>query len=149
MSENTKVIGGRTVVVGKLPPTKAVAVQVALVALCGESLFKAALGNKGDQEAMGAAALSALSTHLDADKILKLFDDVFIPFVSIDGVKVTNIDAAFATNVEDMWPTLFFALKVNFASFFRGSLFASIEAKAKAALNPSTAPTSTGTSAAP
>lgn len=146
MSENTKVIGGRTVVVGKLPPTKAVAVQVALVNLCGEALFKAVTSSKGDQEAAGAAALSALSANLDSTVLLGVMDTVLISYVTIDGERVSTIDGAFAQNVEDLWPTLFFALKVNFQSFFRGSLFNSIEKKMQAALNPSNPQTSTGTS---
>ena len=147
MSDNTKTIGTRTVVVGKLPATKAIKVQVALVNLCGEALFKAVTSNKDDQEAAGAAALSALASRLDSDVLIGAMELTLFDYVTINGTRVNNLDAAFVDHTEDMWPTFFFALKVNFQGFFRGSLFASIEKK-MGALNQSTAPTSTGTSAA-
>lgn len=146
MSDNKKVIGTRTVVVGKLPATKAIKVQVALVNLCGEALFKAVTQNKGDDEAAGAAALSALASRMDSDVLIGAMEIAMKDYVTIDGARVVDLDAAFAEHVEDLWPTFFFTLKVNFQSFFRGSLFASIEKKVDA-LKQSTAPTSTGTSA--
>lgn len=148
MSDNKKVIGTRTVVVGKLPATKTIKVQVALVNLCGEALFKAITQNKGDQDAAGAAALSALSARADSDVLIGAMETTMKDYVTIDGARVVDLDGAFAGHEEDIWPTFFFALKVNFQSFFQGSLFASIEKK-MAVLNPSTAPTSTGTSPAP
>ncbi|TXG97751.1 MAG: hypothetical protein E6R08_06425 [Nevskiaceae bacterium] len=147
MSDNTKVINERTVVVGKLPPTKAVQVQVALVNLCGEALFKAVAANSGDEDAAGAAALSALSSSLNDELLLKTMNTVLVTYTSIDGARITNLDTAFADRTEDLWPTFFFALKVNFASFFKGGLFNSLQQK-MAALSQSKAPTSTGTSPA-
>ncbi len=145
MSEDTKDINGRIVSVGKLPATKSLQVQVALVGLCGEALFKAVSANKDDQEAVGAAALSALSANLDSDRIEKTMLTL-MSVITIDGKRQNNLDSAFPSEyVQDMWPTFFFALKVNFSSFFKGSLFTSLGQKLEK-LNPSNPQTSTGTS---
>lgn len=146
MSENTKIIGGRTVTVGKLPATKAVTVQVALVNLCGEALFKAVTADKDNEEAAGAAALSALSSKLDSKILLGAMEMTLLQYTSIDGKRITNIDEAFADKVEDLWPTFFFTLQVNFQSFFRGSLFTSIAKRVGATLPQSSPQTSAGTS---
>lgn len=147
MSENTKDINGRVVSVGKLPATKALKVQVALVNLCGEALFKAVSANQDDKEAAGAAALSALSSRLDSDKVQEVFQHL-LEYTTIDGKRFpapVNLDAAFADHVEAMWPTLFFMLQVNFRSFFQGSLFNSIAQRVQT-LSPSVQPTLNGTS---
>lgn len=148
MSENAKDINGRMVVVGKLPATKAIEVQVALVSLCGEALFKASTTKTADQEAVGAAVLSTLASKLDSEVLLKAVNTTLINYVSIDGKKVMNVDEAFADRVEDLWPTMFFALKVNFSRFFQGNLFASMLARVEG-LTQSNQQTSTGTSLAP
>lgn len=144
--ENTKDINGRTYSVGKLPASEAVRVQVALVNLCGDALFKAAASSNGDQEAAGSAALQALSNSLDAEKVLSTMKTVMVQRVSIDGKRIMNLDEAFADHVEDMWPAFFFALQVNFANFFKGGLFASAKKKIEG-LSQSNPQTSTGTSA--
>ncbi len=147
MSENQQTINGRVISVGKLPATKSLKVQVALVNLCGEALFKAVSSNKEDQEAAGAAALAALSARLDSEVIEKTMVTVF-EYVTIDGERVKSIDASFANNVKDIWPTFFFALKVNFSDFFPAGFLSSL-GKQVATLNPLNQQTSTGTSVVP
>lgn len=146
MSEDTKTINDRVISVGRLPATKSLQVQVALVGLCGEALFKAVSANKDDQEAQGAAALSALAARLDSEVIEKVMATM-LTVITIDGKRQNNLDSAFPSEyVKDMWATFFFALKVNFESFFAGSLLTSIGTKLEK-LNPSNPQTSIGTSA--
>lgn len=146
MNENTTTIGERIVVVGFLPALKAVKVQVAIANLCGEALFKAVTTKNNNPEEAGAAAISALTSHLDSDVLLGAMQTVF-EYVTIDGKRVTSIDEAFAGGRnKELWQVFFFALKVNFKDFFPESLFKSIAAKMSPGSSQSNLPTSAGTS---
>lgn len=144
---NTTTIGNRTIVAGFLPALKAVKVQVAIANLCGEALFKAVTTKSNNPEEAGAAAISALTSHLDSDVLINAMGTVF-EYVTIDGKRVTTIDEAFSGGRnKELWQVFFFALKVNFRDFFSESLFNSIAAKMNpATLNQSNSQTSTGTS---
>lgn len=146
MNENTTTIGDRIIAVGFLPALKAVKVQVAIANLCGEALFKAVTTKNNNPEEAGAAAISALTSHLDSDVLLGAMQAVF-EYVTIDGKRVSSIDEAFAGGRnKELWQVFFFALKVNFKDFFPESLFKSIAAKVNPTSNPSSLSTSTGTS---
>lgn len=144
MNENNTTIGDRVISVGFLPALKAVKVQVAIANLCGEALFKAVTTKNNNTEEAGAAAISALTSHLDSDVLINAMTTVF-EYVTIDGKRVSSIDEAFAGGRnKELWQVFFFALKVNFKDFFPESLFRSIAAKVTSSQSNSS--TSTGTS---
>lgn len=144
MNENNTTIGDRIISVGFLPALKAVKVQVAIANLCGEALFKAVTTKNNNPEEAGAAAISALTSHLDSDVLINAMTTVF-EYVTIDGKRVSSIDEAFAGGRnKELWQVFFFALKVNFKDFFPESLFRSIAAKVTSSQSNSS--TSTGTS---
>ncbi len=144
MNENNTTIGDRIISVGYLPALKAVKVQVAIANLCGEALFKAVTTKNNNPEEAGAAAISALTSHLDSDVLINAMTTVF-EYVTIDGKRVSSIDEAFAGGRnKELWQVFFFALKVNFKDFFPESLFRSIAAKLTSSQSNSS--TSTGTS---
>lgn len=144
MNENNTTIGDRIISVGYLPALKAVKVQVAIANLCGEALFKAVTTKNNNPEEAGAAAISALTSHLDSDVLINAMTTVF-EYVTIDGKRVSSIDEAFAGGRnKELWQVFFFALKVNFKDFFPESLFRSIAAKVTSSQSNSS--TSTGTS---
>jgi hypothetical protein len=144
MNENNTTIGDRVISVGFLPALKAVKVQVAIANLCGEALFKAVTTKNNNPEEAGAAAISALTSHLDSDVLINAMTTVF-EYVTIDGKRVSSIDEAFAGGRnKELWQVFFFALKVNFKDFFPESLFRSIAAKVTSSQSNSS--TSTGTS---
>ncbi|UOF77019.1 phage tail assemb.y chaperone protein [Caudoviricetes sp.] len=144
MNENNTTIGDRIISVGYLPALKAVKVQVAIANLCGEALFKAVTTKNNNPEEAGAAAISALTSHLDSDVLINAMTTVF-EYVTIDGKRVSSIDEAFAGGRnKELWQVFFFALKVNFKDFFPESLFRSIAAKVTPSQSNSS--TSTGTS---
>lgn len=125
-SENSTEIGGRVVACGFLPAMKAVEVQVAIASLCGEALFKAVTTKSKNKQEVGAAAIAALTSHLDSDVLMKAMKTTF-EYVSIDGKRVTSIDEAFAGGRnKDLWLTFFFALRVNFRDFFSDGLLDSM-----------------------
>lgn len=144
MNENNTTLGDRVISVGFLPALKAVKVQVAIANLCGEALFKAVTTKNNNPEEAGAAAISALTSHLDSDVLINAMTTVF-EYVTIDGKRVSSIDEAFAGGRnKELWQVFFFALKVNFKDFFPESLFRSIAAKVTSSQSNSS--TSTGTS---
>lgn len=144
MNENNTTIGDRVISVGFLPALKAVKVQVAIANLCGEALFKAVTTKNNNPEEAGAAAISALTSHLDSDVLINAMTTVF-EYVTIDGKRVSSIDEAFAGGRnKELWQVFFFALKVNFKDFFPESLFRSIAAKVTSSQSNSS--TSTGSS---
>jgi hypothetical protein len=144
MNENNTTIGDRVISVGFLPALKAVKVQVAIANLCGEALFKAVTTKNNNPEEAGAAAISALTSHLDSDVLINAMTTVF-EYVTIDGKRTSSIDEAFAGGRnKELWQVFFFALKVNFKDFFPESLFRSIAAKVTSSQSNSS--TSTGSS---
>lgn len=144
MDENNTTIGDRVISVGFLPALKAVKVQVAIANLCGEALFKAVTTKNNNPEEAGAAAISALTSHLDSDVLINAMTTVF-EYVTIDGKRTSSIDEAFAGGRnKELWQVFFFALKVNFKDFFPESLFRSIAAKVTSSQSNSS--TSTGSS---
>lgn len=144
MNENNTTIGDRVISVGFLPALKAVKVQVAIANLCGEALFKAVTTKDNNPKEAGAAAISALTSHLDSDVLINAMTTVF-EYVTIDGKRVSSIDEAFAGGRnKELWQVFFFALKVNFKDFFPESLFRSIAAKVTSSQSNSS--TSTGSS---
>jgi hypothetical protein len=145
MNENQTTIGGRVISVGWLPPTEAVKVEVALIGICGEALFKA-LGKKGaDAEETGAAVIAAMSSKIDPDVLVGALQRIH-SVVTIDGKRPPFDEAYTGGRHKEMWQVTFFALRYNFRDFFPESLFTSVKAKMGQALNPLSSPTSLGTS---
>lgn len=146
MNENQTQIGGRTISVGWLSPVEAIKVEVALINLCGEALFKA-LSKKGvDPEEAGAAAISALSKSVDSAILIDAIERIYA-VVTIDGKREPMESAFGGGRHKELWQVLFFALRFNFKDFLPASLFKQVADKAKAAMSSqSSSPTSTGTS---
>lgn len=148
---NQHKIGDRTYSFGHIPPTEAIRVEVAVVKVIGEPLFKSLVGAKGlesagasDEEkkkagsAVMGAALGLLAAGLDADELIDLMNRVFA-HVSVNGKPISNIggiDVAFAErNKREPWEVLVFALRFNFEEVFPDGLFASLAKKAKTAFD--------------
>jgi hypothetical protein len=119
-----KKIGGRTFAFRVMPATTALGVEVAIMKVIGEPLFKALTAGEGklpDQAKLmeiGGTAVALMATRMDPDELLRTMKTVF-EFVAVDGQPV-NIDTHFTGKNKELWQVFIEALKVNFADFFDG-----------------------------
>lgn len=137
--DNQQIIGDRQYSFGTIPPVEAIQVQVAIMRVIGEPLFKAFMETKGkqddpeaakkDQEAAGIAAISLLLAKLDADILTATMQTVF-KYVTCDGKRV-DMNATFVGRNKELWQVFIAALRFNFSDFLEGNLFASIRNVAK------------------
>jgi tail assembly chaperone len=120
MSANMKKIGGRTFSFGVMPATVALGVEVSVMRVIGEPLFKALTTaekkDKGKMLEIGGAAVGLMAARMDAAELQRTMQTVF-EYVSVDGQRV-NIDSHFTGRNKELWQVFIEALQVNFADFF-------------------------------
>ncbi len=136
--DNRTNIGGREVAVGFMSATEALKVFLAIVKICGEPIFKTVMNNKATQQEIGGAVIGLMAANLESEAVLNAMQTVF-KYVSIEGARVTTIDDAFSGGrTLQMLKVFIFALKVNYADFLDGELFASLKSMRQ---TPSPSPT--------
>jgi hypothetical protein len=117
---NQLVTTDRTYVFGTIPPTQAIRVELAVVKVIGEALFKMAMQknrSKADDDAAIAAALGLLAAKADPDEMLATMATVF-KHVSIGGAATSvDLDAHMQGRNREVWTVFIAALRFNFADF--------------------------------
>lgn len=144
--DNKKEINGRTFAFGHIPPFEAVDVEVAVMRVVGEPLFKAfatkaddaVVPVEGDEaeaetssaqpvEALGASIIGLMLSRVDKKELKETMTTVF-KYVHCDGERL-DINKHFgAGRHKDMWLVFIAALRFNFADFFPASLLRSVRA---------------------
>jgi hypothetical protein len=120
-------IGGRTFSFGTMPASEALGVEVSILRVIGEPLFKALTGadakveDKGKLLEIGGAAVGLMAAKMDAADLLKTMQTVFA-YVTVDGQRL-NIDTHFTGRNKELWQVFIKAIQVNFADFFDGLHF--------------------------
>lgn len=126
---NQVTTGGRTYVFGTIPPSQAIRVELAVVKVIGEALFKMAVQknrSKADDDAAIAAALGLLAAKADPDELLGTMSTVF-KYVSIGNVTTAvDLDTHMVGRNREVWTVFIAALRFNFADFMPAGPSASI-----------------------
>lgn len=132
--ENTLQIGDRTYSFGVIPALEAVKVEVSVMKVIGEPLFKAFMetkkGSSEDQdiEAAGATAIGLLLSKMDPVELVETMKTVFT-YVGYQGKTRVDINADFTGRNKELWQVFVYALRFNFRDFLPESLFASLRSK--------------------
>lgn len=127
-SSATEKIGGRVFSFGTIPATEALSVQVSIMRVIGEPLFKALAGQSSGAEGskekileIGGAAVGVMASRMDAPELLRTMETVF-KYVTVDGQRI-NIDTHFTGRPKELWQVFLKALRVNFSDFTDGLSF--------------------------
>lgn len=144
---NTLTVGDRTYYFGDIPAVEAVRVEIAIVKIIGEPLFKAMVDSKdGDKlsvEAIGASAIGLLTSRMDADELINTIE-IVLKYVTCNGSRI-EINSAFTGRNKELWLVFLGGLRYNFRDFF-GALDSILPQDVKTKLSSSNPPTSTGMS---
>ncbi len=147
----------RVYLIRQMPPVKAVRVELIIAKAVGEPVFKAfTAGEAAGSSQIISAAVGLLTARVSEGELLTAMTAVF-EHVGIDGKKVriceggssVGIDEAFQGRNKELWLVFLAALRVNFSDFFQGDLSLSSLIVTVQGSNPSSQPTSTGTSGDP
>jgi hypothetical protein len=152
--ETSKIVGadaasgeaGRRLTFTMMPARRSVGVQARLARTALPILLQAApaVGKGGDEQAAAATKLVAsLTSELKVDDVTWVMDEVLTSVLD-DKRAPLSVESFDGEPAALIWEVLAEALRWNYASFFRGSLFGSIrEEIAKIASRQSSPPTST------
>jgi hypothetical protein len=142
--QNLKEFEGRKFSFGMIPPMEAIGVEVSIVGVIGEPLFRALMiaGNKEkvaamskqEQDKLGAdvvgMAIGLLASRLDAEELKKTIRIVFKYVGTSESVSIAEtIDQVFMGKNRQLWEVFIYALRFNFTDFFPESLLASVRSK--------------------
>lgn len=123
VKDENKTINGRQYYVVQMPPSQALVLQLKLTKILGGAIgaLAPALTNKGTdgagRSALMAGAIGALFENATEEEVFTLVRDV-VTTVKVDGERVV-IDKHFQGEyLADVYKVFFWAVGVNFSSFF-------------------------------